>query len=127
MTSMTTRAAILLTLLLLFPRPQLAQEPAAVRIEKAVPYLPADRAELAVLYLPPQFEPGTQYPGVLIIHGGGWTGGKRDAAREINIGTTLASFRHAPAACRHWLDAGFGRASGFRRAGSRIGTRSIRP
>ena len=28
---------------------------------------------------------------MVIIHGGGWTGGKRDAAREINIGTTLAS------------------------------------
>ena len=28
---------------------------------------------------------------MLIIHGGGWTGGKRDAAREINIGTTLAA------------------------------------
>jgi len=32
-----------------------------------------------------------KYPGVVIIHGGGWTGGKRDAAREINIGTTLAA------------------------------------
>jgi acetyl esterase/lipase len=62
-----------------------------VRIEKGVPYLPADRAELADLYLPPTFEASRKYPGVLIIHGGGWTGGKRDAAREINIGTTLAS------------------------------------
>ena len=63
----------------------------AVRIEKGVAYLPADRAEQADLYLPPEFEEGKKYPGVLIIHGGGWTGGKRDAAREINIGTTLAS------------------------------------
>ncbi len=63
----------------------------AVRIEKSVAYLPADRAELADLYLPPKFDAGKKYPGVLIIHGGGWTGGKRDAAREINIGTTLAS------------------------------------
>ncbi len=68
-----------------------AQDAAPVRIEKAITYLPADRAEKADLYLPPQFETGRKYPGVLIIHGGGWTGGKRDAARELNIGTTLAS------------------------------------
>src|SRR5262245_25825033 len=62
-----------------------------VRIEKGVAYLPPNRAELADLYLPAKFEAGRKYPGVLIIHGGGWTSGKRDAAREINIGTTLAS------------------------------------
>jgi acetyl esterase/lipase len=70
---------------------QLAEEPTGVRIEKAVAYLPADRTELADLYLPTVFEENRKYPGVLIIHGGGWTGGKRDAAREINIGTTLAA------------------------------------
>jgi acetyl esterase/lipase len=63
----------------------------AVRTEKEAAYLPPHRAELADLYLPPKFDAGKKYPGVLIIHGGGWTGGKRDAAREINIGTTLAS------------------------------------
>jgi acetyl esterase/lipase len=78
-------------LLLILDRPPLAQEPSTVRIEKAVSYLPADRAEKADLYLPPKFEDGKKYPGVVIIHGGGWTGGKRDAAREINIGTTLSS------------------------------------
>ena len=78
-------------LLLILAGPQMAQEPATVRIEKAVSYLPAERAEKADLYLPPKFEDGKKYPGVVIIHGGGWTGGKRDAAREINIGTTLAS------------------------------------
>lgn len=64
---------------------------AQVRIEKAIAYLPAERPEKADLYLPEKLEDGRKYPGVLIIHGGGWTGGKRDAAREINIGTTLAS------------------------------------
>jgi acetyl esterase/lipase len=82
--------AFILLLLLLAPSLS-AQDPATVRIEKAVAYLPADRAEQADLYLPPKFEDGKKYPGVVIIHGGGWTGGKRDAAREINIGTTLAS------------------------------------
>jgi acetyl esterase/lipase len=68
-----------------------AQESTDIRIEKGISYLPSDRAEKADLYLPPKFENGKKYPGVVIIHGGGWTGGKRDAAREINIGTTLAS------------------------------------
>jgi acetyl esterase/lipase len=68
-----------------------AQEPNAVRIQKNVAWLPPERTERADLYLPPAFEKDKKYPGVVIIHGGGWTGGKRDAAREINIGTTLAS------------------------------------
>ncbi len=63
----------------------------AVRIEKEATYLEPDRAEKADLYLPPTFEPGKKYPGIVIIHGGGWTGGDKGAAREIQIGTTLAS------------------------------------
>lgn len=78
-------------LLAAIAQPLSAQDPSAVRIEKSVSYLPAGRAEQADLYLPAKFEDEKKYPGVLIIHGGGWTGGKRDAAREINIGTTLAS------------------------------------
>jgi acetyl esterase/lipase len=61
-----------------------------VRIEKDIRYLDAESAEKADLYLPPEFEPGKTYPGIVIIHGGGWTGGDKGAAREINIGTTLA-------------------------------------
>ena len=66
-------------------------DPPNVRIEKDVAFLEPDRAEKADLYLPPTFEPGRKYPAVVIIHGGGWTGGDKAAGREINIGTTLAS------------------------------------
>lgn len=66
-------------------------EAPAVRIEKDVAYLDEDREEKADLYLPPVFEPGKTYPGIVIIHGGGWVGGDKGARREINIGTTLAS------------------------------------
>ena len=59
-------------------------------IRKDVPYLGADRAEKADLYLPPT-QSGPPRPGVVIIHGGGWTGGDKGAKREINIGTTLAN------------------------------------
>lgn len=67
----------------------LAQAEDSVRIEKDITYLPAERKEKADLYLPA--EDGRKHPAVLIIHGGGWAGGKKDAAREINIGTTLAT------------------------------------
>jgi acetyl esterase/lipase len=63
---------------------------AEVRVEKDVDYLGPGRKEKADLYLPPELEPGKKYPGIVIIHGGGWTGGDKGAAREINIGTTLA-------------------------------------
>ena len=62
-----------------------------VRVEKDVAYLGPERAEKADLYLPEMLEPGKKYPGIVIIHGGGWTGGDKAAAREINIGTTLAA------------------------------------
>ncbi|MGE3780055.1 MAG: family 16 glycoside hydrolase, partial [Pirellulaceae bacterium] len=61
-----------------------------VLIERGVHYLPEGRKELADLYLPLGRTPETRSPAVVIIHGGGWTGGQRDAARELNIGQTLA-------------------------------------
>ena len=73
--------------------PCLAEE---VRVEKDVAYLGPERAEKADLYLPEMLEPGKKYPGVVIIHGGGWTGGDKAAAREINIGTTLAAQGYYP-------------------------------
>jgi acetyl esterase/lipase len=62
-----------------------------VKVEKDVAYLPPGRAEKLDLYLPPDDpKPGEKRPGIVIIHGGGWTGGDKGAKREINIGTTLA-------------------------------------
>ncbi len=62
----------------------------AVRIEHDIDYLGPDRAEKADLYLPSNASPGQKFPAIVIIHGGGWAGGDKGAAREINIGTTLA-------------------------------------
>lgn len=67
-----------------------ADPPAGVRVEKDVPYLAPDRTEKADLYLPAEPPAGKKRPAVVVIHGGGWTGGDKGAAREINIGTTLA-------------------------------------
>lgn len=70
------------------PAPPVAPE--GVVVERDVAYLPEGRAETADLYLPANRPAGTRSPAVVIIHGGGWTGGKRNASREWNIGTTLA-------------------------------------
>lgn len=59
-------------------------------IRRDVPYLGAERLEKADLYLPGT-QDGPPRPAVVIIHGGGWTGGDKGAKREINIGTTLAN------------------------------------
>jgi acetyl esterase/lipase len=62
----------------------------SLRIETNVSYLGPDRTEKADLYLPASNPTGARRPAVVIIHGGGWTGGDKGAAREINIGTNLA-------------------------------------
>lgn len=61
-----------------------------VQIEKDVEYLEPGRTEKADLYLPVNLSVG-KHPAVVIIHGGGWTGGDKGAKREINIGTNLAA------------------------------------
>lgn len=63
--------------------------PADVRLERNITFLPEGRAEKADLYLPADFSPGKKLPAVVIIHGGGFVSGKRDAARELNIGSNL--------------------------------------
>lgn len=61
-----------------------------IRTQHDVDYLGGGRKEKADLYLPANPQPGQKFPAVVIIHGGGWAGGVKRAAREINIGTTLA-------------------------------------
>ncbi len=80
----------------------LANAQDTVRIEKNIGYLPAERREKADLYLPA--DDGSKHPGVLIIHGGGWKGGRRDATREINIGTTLATHGYVCMSIDYQLD-----------------------
>ena len=84
------RTPILLLLSLVCSSLVLAAEDDDVEIQKNVAYLPPERAEKADLYLPGNRTPEQRSPAVVIIHGGGWTSGDKGAAREINIGTTLA-------------------------------------
>ncbi len=64
--------------------------PTGVKILQDVCYLEPDRKEKLDLYLPTAGNAKGRFPAVVIIHGGGWTGGSKSAAREFNIGTTLA-------------------------------------
>jgi acetyl esterase/lipase len=64
--------------------------PEGIRFEPDVAFLEAGRNEKADLYLPEGLPAGRRAPAVVIIHGGGWSGGDKRAAREINIGTNLA-------------------------------------
>jgi len=87
----TGRAKLVAILGLLLASCAVAAAAENVRIEKDVAYLGPEREEKGDLYLPAEVKPGTRCPAVVIIHGGGWSGGVKGAAREINIGTTLAS------------------------------------
>src|SRR4051794_6454031 len=69
---------------------KLPPAPEGVLIEQDIAYLAAGRMETADLYLPAKRVKSVRSPAVVIIHGGGWTGGDKAAAREFNIGTNLA-------------------------------------
>lgn len=81
---------LLATAISSFGQAKEAKVPDGVTIERDVAYLPVDRKEKGDLYLPSKRAKDERSPAVLIIHGGGWSGGDKGAAREINIGTTLA-------------------------------------
>ncbi len=63
--------------------------PKDIKVEQNIAYLPEDRKEKADFYLPLEFPKDKKLPAVVIIHGGGFVGGVKDAAREINIGSNL--------------------------------------
>ncbi len=64
--------------------------PSDIRVERGVNYLPEGRKQKADLYFPLAMTKEKKLPAVVIIHGGGWVSGMRDAKREINEGSTLA-------------------------------------
>ena len=71
-------------------KPKAPVFPTDIRVERDVAYLPANRTEKADLYFPLEMPKGEKLPAVVMIHGGGWNNGERDARREIEIGSTLA-------------------------------------
>jgi acetyl esterase/lipase len=55
-----------------------------------VSYQPSGSKQKADLYFPLAMPQGKKLPGIVWIHGGGWTGGTRDAKREISVCSDLA-------------------------------------
>ncbi len=82
--------------------PASAAETSPVRVVKDVAYLGEGRTEKLDLYLPAEKD-GVRHPAVLIIHGGGWQGGDKAAAREQNIGNTLAGAGYVCASINYRL------------------------
>ncbi|MBN2128145.1 MAG: alpha/beta hydrolase [Sedimentisphaerales bacterium] len=62
-----------------------------VAITNDLQYLSPDREQTCDLYQPANASPGETFPGIVIIHGGGWTKGDKAARREQEIGNTLAA------------------------------------
>lgn len=69
------------------------KEPAStyeIRIVKDLTYLGLERAEKFDLYTPISTDEKQLFPGIVIIHGGGWRWGDKARPRQVSIGTTLA-------------------------------------
>lgn len=86
----TQRLYWLLALMTTGWTPSLHAADPEVRVEHDIAYLGEGRQEKLDLYQPAKVEQGQRFPGVVIIHGGGFTGGTKRGAREQNIGTNLA-------------------------------------
>ena len=65
--------------------------PSSVVVRKDVAFLDPVRKERMDLYLPASRPLEARTPAIVWIHGGGWTGGKKDNSREINVCATLAA------------------------------------
>ncbi|MDB6118552.1 MAG: lip2 [Verrucomicrobiaceae bacterium] len=81
--------AFFLTSAAVAAQPKPVAFPKDIKVEANITYLPEGRKEKADLYLPLEFPKDKKLPAVVIIHGGGFVGGIKDAAREINIGGNL--------------------------------------
>ncbi|MCB1062095.1 MAG: prolyl oligopeptidase family serine peptidase [Verrucomicrobiae bacterium] len=74
-----------------------------VQVISDLPYLGEGRTETLDLYLPATSLGSLRRPAILIVHGGGWHGGDKAAAREKNIGTTLAGAGYVCASVNYVL------------------------
>ncbi len=61
-----------------------------VKFDYDVAYLPPDRSEKLDVYLPVDRASSVRSPAIVVIHGGGWSGGIKDARRELQLGVTFA-------------------------------------
>ena len=71
-----------------------------VQVDRAVAYLPHDRPEKSDLYIP--LDSGPPRPAIVIMHGGGWIGGERNAHREVNLGMSLGGHGYVCLSIDYW-------------------------
>ncbi len=91
---------ILINLLVPVAAPRAEPE---VRVIADIPYLVTGRNERLDLYLPALDAHARPVPAVVMIHGGGWTGGDKAQAREQSLGRTLAGAGYVMASINYRL------------------------
>ncbi len=72
--------------------PEISKPVYNVDVEKNVRYLPDNRKEKCDIYMPKNLPANIRAPAIVIIHGGGWKGGRKDAKRQVHLGKTLARY-----------------------------------
>jgi acetyl esterase/lipase len=85
-------------------KPALPPAPQGVLIDQDIAYLAPDRKEKLDLYLPAHRDELKPLPAVVMIHGGGWTGGDKAEPRSFNVATTLAAAGYVCASINYKLD-----------------------
>ena len=86
------------------PKVKYQPAPEGVSLERDVTYLAPDRKEKLDIYLPADRDRATKSPAVVMIHGGGWVGGDKAAAREFNTGSMLAKAGYVVVSVNYKLD-----------------------
>jgi beta-galactosidase len=76
------------------------------RVVSNVPFLETGRAEKLDLYLPARAETDPPVPGVVWIHGGGWTGGDKAGGREKAVCAVLVQAGYVCASVNYRLGDG---------------------
>ncbi len=82
--------------------PVLQPTPDGISIERNLTYLAPGRKEKLDLYQPTGRPPKELSPAIVIIHGGGWTGGDKGAEREFITGTALSKAGYVCVSVEYW-------------------------
>jgi acetyl esterase/lipase len=72
-------------------------------IKNDVDYLGSNAAERMDIYFPSNAEKKEKFPGIIIIHGGGWVGGDKAAKREKEIGGFFSAHGYVCASINYTL------------------------
>ncbi len=77
-----------------------------VKFRPNISYLPPGRDEKLDVYLPTSRNSAKPLPVIVMIHGGGWVGGKKDAARELQAGVAFVRAGYVAVSVEYYKDRG---------------------